>query len=128
MVVDARDSGLVSGLVEGEDFVGDKAAGPGKAGKLLALLVSRLEPIFISLANQHGGVVYGVFREFSWSIQKRRSLLGVLAHREQILDDFTALLALQHANITLFASRLFVETFQQIRGTNQATQRRREID
>lgn len=67
-------------------------------------------------------VVYGLFREFCGSILKSRSLFGPLPHRQEIPDDLTTLLALEHPDVTLFAPRLLMESFEQIGRADQRDQ------
>jgi len=64
-------------------------------------------------------VVYESFANFSRSILKSRSLFGALPHREPIPDGLTALLALKHLDVALFASCLLMEAFKQIGGPDQ---------
>ena len=57
------------------------------------------------------GVVYDLFREFSQPTLKHRSLFCCLSSHEQIPERFTALLALKHPDVPLFAPHLLMKAF-----------------
>ena len=73
-------------------------------------------------------VVYDLFREFSQPILKHRSLFCCLSSHEQIPERFTALLALKHPDVPLFAPHLLMKAFQQVRRPYERGERPGKID
>src|SRR5262245_31267527 len=73
-------------------------------------------------------VVYDLFREFSQPTLKHRSLFCCLSSHEQIPERFTALLALKHPDVPLFAPHLLMKAFQQVRRPYERGERLGKID
>ena len=72
--------------------------------------------------------MYDLFREFSQPILKHRSLFCCLSSHEQIPERFTALLALKHPDVPLFAPHLLMKAFQQVRRPYERGERPGKID